>query len=238
MHLGWFANNKWNDISPSSDLYNVTYGIAEIKLGNDFQVTGTATLQVDTVNDNPTGEPTIDVIGNPADETSPETPPLGVEHITGSGSALPRGGTNPGSIPMDGEVLAGSVWDDQIIGSDANDVLIGSIAGANGEQIDLLTGGGGADLFVLGNKSESFYGAQGFKDYAQITDFDPTRDQLQLHGGSAYAIAQVQHPDVIGTGIFRDANRDGLVGDGDDLIAVISNQNQPVEIQRDNLRLV
>jgi len=72
----------------------------------------------------------------------------------------------------------------------------------------------------------------------QITDFDPTQDQLQLHGGSNYAMAQVNHPDVIGTGIFNDLNSDGLVGEGDDLIAVIANQEQPVEIQRDNLKFV
>ena len=75
-------------------------------------------------------------------------------------------------------------------------------------------------------------------DYAQITDFDPTQDQLQLHGGSNYAMAQVNHPDVIGTGVFNDINSDGLVGEGDDLIAVIANQDQPVEIQRDNLKFV
>ena len=43
---------------------------------------------------------------------------------------------------------------------------------------------------------------------------------------------------VIGTGVFNDINSDGLVGEGDDLIAVIANQDQPVEIQRDNLKFV
>ena len=51
-------------------------------------------------------------------------------------------------------------------------------------------------------------------------------------------MADINHPDVIGTGIFNDLNNDGLAGEGDDLIAIISNQDQPVEIQRSNVQLV
>ena len=63
-------------------------------------------------------------------------------------------------------------------------------------------------------------------------------EQLQLHGGTNYTMTRVNHPDVIGTGIFNDINSDGLVGEGDDLIAVIANKDQPVEIQRENLKFV
>ena len=83
---------------------------------------------------------------------------------------------------------------------------IGSIAEANSAQVDVLTGSGGRDVFVLGNEDQSFYASQGMNDYAHITDFDPTQDQLQLNGDSSYFTAQVEHPDVTGTGVFRSAD--------------------------------
>ena len=93
-------------------------------------------------------------------------------------------------------------------------------------------------MFVLGNQDESFYASQGMNDYAHITDFDPTQDRLQLNGDSSYITAQIEHPDVVGTGVFHDADRNGLMGAGDDLIVVVSNQNSPVELERDSLKLV
>mgnify|MGYP002827835304 CR=1 FL=1 len=59
---------------------------------------------------------------------------------------------------------------DNMIGSDANDLLIGSIANVNQAQVDVLTGRGGRDVFVLGNQSQSFYSSQGMKDYARDVD--------------------------------------------------------------------
>ena len=55
-------------------------------------------------------------------------------------------------------------------------------------------------------KTRAFYASQGMNDYAHITDFDPTQDQLQLNGDSNYFTAQVEHPDVTGTGVFRSAD--------------------------------
>jgi hypothetical protein len=91
---------------------------------------------------------------------------------------------------------------------------------------------------VLGDSQSSFYSAQGFKDFARITDFDPTKDQLQVFGGDLYLAAGINRPDVVGTGVFKDADRNGVIGSGDDLIAVVSNQNNPVELGRDNFRTV
>ena len=104
-----------------------------------------------------------------------------------------------------------------------------------GQQVDVLTGSGGRDVFVLGNEQQSFYASQGMNDYAHITDFDPTQDQLQLNGDCNYFTAQIEHPDVTGTGVFRSA---GCTNTGDELIAVLSNNNSPVEIKQDDFKLV
>jgi hypothetical protein len=49
-------------------------------------------------------------------------------------------------------------------------------------EIDTLTGGGGSDTFVLGDSNGSFYLGNGKNDYAAITDFDFTKDTIQLGG--------------------------------------------------------
>jgi Ca2+-binding RTX toxin-like protein len=47
---------------------------------------------------------------------------------------------------------------------------------------DLLTGGRGADTFVVGDESSTFYANAGYGDYALITDFNPSEgDKIQLH---------------------------------------------------------
>ena len=233
MHLGVHADGWWSDAQ--EDIHNTTKGIAEIDLGSDFGVATSANLTVNPVNDDATGEPLIEIHGDPADEISTAPEPLSVEHITGEASSLSTDGANPADITIDGDVLAGSTYSDSMIGSDANDLLIGSIAEANSAQVDVLTGSGGRDVFVLGNEDQSFYASQGMNDYAHITDFDPTQDQLQLNGDSSYFTAQVEHPDVTGTGVFRSADGSNT---GDELIAVLSNNNSPVEIKQDDFKLV
>ena len=213
---------------------SISLGIG-IKLGSDFSSSGSAKLTVNPVNDVATGEPWIEIHGDASDAVSTASDPLGLAHIIGEASLLSTEGSNPDEISTVGDVLAGSISSDSMIGSKANDLLIGSIAKAEGAQVDVLTGKGGSDVFVLGNEEQSFYAAQGMNDYAHITDFDPTQDQLQLNGDSSYFTAVVEHPDVTGTGIFRSA--DGKTA-GDELIAVLSNENQAVEINRDDFKLV
>lgn len=232
----WIANPNpyWHDWNNSA-----TKGIAEIKLGSDFAVTqATATLKVNPENDYTTGGIGIDVIGNPADAITSDNTKLQYGDFSGTGSALNLGGSNPSALALTGDVLTGSIGSDSLMGTSDNDILVGSQTGANAVQQDVLTGGAGHDLFVLGNSKGSFYSSQGFDDVARITDFDPTKDQLQVFGGNAYLTAGINKPDVVGTGVFNDVDRNGVIGAGDDLIAIVSNQNNPVELGRNNFKTV
>jgi Ca2+-binding RTX toxin-like protein len=94
----------------------------------------------------------------------------------------------------DDDILIGGQGNDFLDGGSGNDILIG-LTGANtgsnltfgttfstGGDIDTLTGGTGADTFVIGDFSNVFYANIGDSDYALITDFNPTEgDTIQLH---------------------------------------------------------
>ena len=82
-----------------------------------------------------------------------------------------------------GDVILGGNGDDQIWGIGAKDPSLGQ------ETIDLLTGGMGNDLFVLGMKSGTCYTdgkttSPGTNDYAIIKDFS-RGDRIQLKGLSS-----------------------------------------------------
>ena len=70
-------------------------------------------------------------------------------------------------------------------GNNGDDTLqgFGSIAKS---VTDTLTGGSGADLFVIGNTDGNAYTSWGDDDYALITDFENGVDQLQLFGERSY----------------------------------------------------
>ncbi len=92
--------------------------------------------------------------------------------------------------------LLGGNGNDRLVGGGGNDYLNGY--GGTPEQ-DVLTGGAGADRFVLGerlveqnNLGQAFYTQAGKNDYALITDWDPksarsdkTFDRVQLAGKSS-----------------------------------------------------
>jgi Ca2+-binding RTX toxin-like protein len=79
--------------------------------------------------------------------------------------------------------LTGGKGNDTLTGGSGKDILSGTDSTARGVgEIDTLTGGGGADTFVLGDKNGSFYLGNGKNDYASITDFDFTKDRIQLGG--------------------------------------------------------
>ncbi|NEQ44733.1 MAG: DNRLRE domain-containing protein [Leptolyngbya sp. SIOISBB] len=90
--------------------------------------------------------------------------------------------------------IQGEAGNDTLIGGSGNDILFGELgddtlngtdADAVGHlEIDTLTGGAGADLFILGDTQTAYYSTGGDLDYAVITDFTTGIDQLQLHGAA------------------------------------------------------
>jgi Ca2+-binding RTX toxin-like protein len=117
--------------------------------------------------------------------------------------------------------LFGGAGRDSLFGGDGNDTLWGTDASRRNE-IDTLTGGGGGDLFVLGNASTYFYNDAyisqvGNTDYALITDFNPNDgDRLQLNGAIAnYRLGAHTVAGVSGDGLFRE------LGATDELVAII-----------------
>ncbi|WP_267921725.1 pre-peptidase C-terminal domain-containing protein [Nostoc favosum] len=109
--------------------------------------------------------------------------------IGGSGNDILNGedGDDRLRSGLDNDRLNGGSGDDVFIS-----VFAGGFVGSNllppglGE-IDTLTGGTGADRFILGDFISVFYDDNnianpGFADFASLTDFDSSQDQIQLKG--------------------------------------------------------
>ncbi|WGV24299.1 calcium-binding protein [Halotia branconii] len=129
------------------------------------------------------------------------------------------------------DLLEGSTGSDVLDGGAGNDVLIGDItfyfSFETPDIVDTLTGGAGADQFILGDESGSFYGV-GIRrsgsgtiinEYAIITDFNTNEDVIQLGGGSPYSDDPAKYilgssPEGLpqGTAIYLDSDTDRLVG--------------------------
>lgn len=85
------------------------------------------------------------------------------------------------------DTLYGDLGNDKLVGGNGNDFLDPTGIGFRGEgEIDVLTGGSGADTFLLkstevyvGSNGPSYLG-KGNKDYALITDFNKNTDIIQL----------------------------------------------------------
>ena len=154
-------------------------------------------------------------------------------------------------------------YDDRIFGGDGNDILNGSFGndtlnggagndtlnGAEGlevglgtsqgiDEIDVLTGGTGADIFLLqgaGNFSGTFplYAFSGESDYGLITDFNTSEDIISLASATGEPIVQREIEYSLGaapsglpegTGIFATiAGNDLVPGIESELIAILQN---------------
>ncbi|MBW4641106.1 MAG: FG-GAP repeat protein [Gloeocapsa sp. UFS-A4-WI-NPMV-4B04] len=111
---------------------------------------------------------------------------------------------------------------DRLDGGDGNDILTGSTTNLVGE-IDILTGGTGVDLFVLGDATQVFYDdhnqtTAGTRDYALVTDFDTIYDVIQLKGTSDnYLLAPSPGKLPAGTAIYLNKSD----SEPDELIAIV-----------------
>ena len=89
---------------------------------------------------------------------------------------------NAADAPGD-DTLIGGEGNDRLFGGEGADILNGTDTVALGLfELDILTGGAGADTFVLGDDKNIFYRGGGTSDYATITDFNASQDLLQVHG--------------------------------------------------------
>lgn len=102
--------------------------------------------------------------------------------------------------------LIGGIGNDHLVGGAGNDFLNGvdPVTNAGKGEIDRLTGGAGADQFILGDTTKVFYNdgvisSSGQADYANIADFNKLEDKIVLHGSaSSYQLGELP----TGTGIY------------------------------------
>jgi Ca2+-binding RTX toxin-like protein len=121
------------------------------------------------------------------------------------------------------DLLIGDDGNDNLYGDSGNDIIIGANPnGVNGSsEIDILTGGSGGDRFILGDRDKTYYDDLDIFNginigFALIADFNPTEDQIQLHGAASNYLLQ-----VVGTG--TNILLDKPDGEPDELIGIILN---------------
>lgn len=147
------------------------------------------------------------------------------------------------------DTLYGETGSDVLNGGAGDDVLVGDLAFSwfdEGDLVDTLTGGAGADTFILGDvEYGSLYGLSPFsnlegeydQEYAIITDFNTSQDLIQLakyqftydaeYQGAAYQyfLASVPSGSPEGTGIYYLGqtydSETGEYRDTDVLVAVV-----------------
>nr|WP_254447537.1 right-handed parallel beta-helix repeat-containing protein [Sphingomonas sp. ID1715] len=170
-----------------------------------------------------------------------------VAHVSGSSAALnltaaaftfagsspapaPTPTPSPAPPPTTPTLYGTAAPWETIRGTAASEIIHGVAAtGSNPGKgtRDYLYGGGGADLFVLGDARGLFYdddlaGSAGRADHALILDFGAD-DRIQLVGAlSDYILNPETINGVLGTSIIRDDNRNGKFDSTDEYVAHVS----------------
>ena len=86
--------------------------------------------------------------------------------------------------------LTGGGGNDTITGGNKKDILTGTDSTARGVgEVDILTGGGGRDKFILGDTNGAYYVGKGNDDYATITDFNLFQDSISIGSLKDYSFA-------------------------------------------------
>jgi Ca2+-binding RTX toxin-like protein len=103
----------------------------------------------------------------------------------GQGNDILSGGSEADS-------LTGDAGNDALYGGSGADVLTGTNATSRGVgEVDFLSGGTGADSFVLGDTSGSYYLGNSANDFVRISDFSSI-DKIALGTLQANQVYQVQ----------------------------------------------
>ncbi|MBD1903624.1 hypothetical protein NDI44_27525 [Trichocoleus sp. DQ-A3] len=144
--------------------------------------------------------------------------------IGGNGKDELRGDDGNDSLfgGADNDKLVGGKGQDFLFGGEGNDVLTGySFLGV--DEKDVLSGGGGADTFVLGDTIGSHYLESGF---ATITDFKSSEgDKIRINGSifdSSYTLTKTQNfsgGSALDTLIHKNGNLIAVVQDTTNVFA-------------------
>jgi len=91
-------------------------------------------------------------------------------------------------------------------------------------SVDVLMGGSGNDLFVLGDARGVYYNDDiasnaGYSDYALIRDFTAS-DKIQLKGGT-YFLSNLNLNGNSGLGLYWDSNASGRYEARDEFVCLI-----------------
>jgi serralysin len=147
-------------------------------------------------------------------------------------------GGSEGDDTLSGEagndLVAGLGGSDELRGGKGNDTLTGGGVSFTEDRLDVtvdttgidtLTGGAGDDLFVIGGQSSAtsgevivHYDEAGKNDYALITDFDNTQDEINL-GGSIddYRLGSSPSDLPEGTAIYQENELIAIIQGSSDL---------------------
>ncbi|HEY9661216.1 MAG TPA: matrixin family metalloprotease [Allocoleopsis sp.] len=134
-----------------------------------------------------------------------------------------------GNDTLDGstgnDTLFGQLGNDSLLGGEGYDYLRGFSWGSN-EEIDTLVGGGGGDIFALGDSTETFYLGGLHSDgvdysYAIIQDWDVSYDYIDVHGDlSSYRLETDKNwvgSSTTDTGIYFNNDLVGVIQDSIDV---------------------
>jgi len=127
-------------------------------------------------------------------------------------------------------LLVGTTGNDSLVGGEGADTLIGVPAvdrKLGHGTLDQLTGGAGADLFVLGDSRGAFYNdgkanQAGMNHYARVMDFEDGIDLFQVASGSYSFREGLTRNGFTGTAIYLDTNGDGRWTNTDEMIALVA----------------
>ncbi len=165
----------------------------------------------------------------------------GIDKITGGDGNDSLFGDSSNDIVNGGrgnDFVFGGTGGDRLFGDNDDDVLTGvdAVVDRGFGEIDLLTGGDGKDLFVLGDMQEAFYTdnditTSGISDYALITDFNPWEDTIQLSGfASKYSLGTSPIGLTTDTAIFLNESSAELIAIVQSSIALSLNANYFVNV--------